>query len=427
LWSDTPPVSIKLAKLNSQPIGAGPWKFSKLIKDESGNIQTLTLVPNNLYFDKQPYLGTLTFKFYNNYSEAINGLRGQNINGIAFVPQKLKDKAAGKNINLYNFTLPQYSALFFNPNQSADLKDKDLRLALNLGIDKERIIREALDSAGVVIDSPILPGMLGYDPNIKDAQFDPDLANKTLDKKWVRIQPEEYFSIRQTAERKNYQTEIDSLKKDASSTPEIVSSTIERIENDIKKDIRQTMDPGQSFYRRDSKNNVLTLTITTADTPEYLKTAQIIATFWRNLGVQTSIQSLSAYQLNKDVVRDRNYQIFLYGEIVGADPDPYSFWHSSQSDYPGMNLTMFSDRNADKILEDARTTFSDTERAKLYKKFQEIIISEVPAVFLYTPKHLMAVSQDIKGIKIENPATPANRFQNLSDWYIKTTWHWKSN
>lgn len=426
LWSDNPPASIKLAKLNSQPVGAGAWKFSKLIKDEGGNIQTLTLAQNDLYYGRHPYLKTLTFKFYNNYTEAANGLRGQNINGIAFVPQNLKDKVGGKNINLYDFTLPQYSAIFFNPTQLSDLKDKDLRLALNLAIDKERIIREALNGAGVAIDSPILPGMLGYDQTIKDAAFDPELANKTLDKKWTRIQPEEYFNIKQTAELKNYQTEIDETKKNVSSTPEIVSSTLERINNDVKRTVRQTMDPGQSFYRKDSKGNILSLTITTADTQEYLKTAQTIATFWRALGIQTNIQSLSGYQLNKDVVRDRNYQIFLYGEIVGADPDPYPFWHSSQGNYPGMNLAMFSDRNADKILEDARTTSSNADRIKLYKKFQEILTSEIPAIFLYTPKHLMAISQDIKGVRTGNPATPANRFQYLDEWYTKTTWHWKN-
>ncbi len=427
LWSEIPPASIKLAKLNSQPVGAGVWKFSKLIKDEGGNIQTLTLAPNDLYYGQHPYLKIITFKFYNNYTEAINGLRGQNINGIAFVPQKLKDKVGGKNINLYEFTLPQYSAMFFNQNQSTELKDKDLRLALNLAIDKERIIREALDGAGVTIDSPILPGMLGYDATIKDAEFNPELANKTLDKKWTRIQPEEYFSIKQTVELKNYQTEIEEVKKNASSTPEMVSSTLEKITNDAKRTVRQTMDAGQSFYRKDSKGNILALTITTADTPEYLKTAQTIATFWRALGIQTNIQSLSGYQLNKDIVRDRNYQIFLYGEIVGADPDPYSFWHSSQGDYPGMNLAMFSDRNADKVLEEARTTFSSADRVKLYKKFQEIVTAEIPAIFLYTPKHLMAISQDIKGARIENPTTPANRFQYLSEWYTKTTWRWKSN
>lgn len=425
LWSEVPPASIKLAKLNSQPVGAGAWKFSKLVKDESGNIQTLTLAPNEFYHGVHPYLKTVTFKFYNNYTEAVNGLRGQNINGVAFVPQKLKDKASGKTINLYDFTLPQYTTAFLNQNASV-LKDKDLRLALNTAIEKERIIREALDGNGIAIDSPILPGMLGYDATVKDADFNPDTANKLLDKKWTRIQPEEYFNIKHTEELKNYQAEIEEVKKTASTTPEVVSSTLERIENDAKNSVRQTMDAGQTFYRKDSKGNVLSLTITTADTQEYLKTAQTIATFWRAIGIQTNIKALSNYELNKEVLRDRNYQIFVYGEIVGADPDPYPFWHSSQTSYPGMNLSMFSDRNVDKILEDARTTFSNADRIKLYKKFQDTLTAEVPAVFLYTPKHLMAVSQDIKGVKIGNPATPANRFQYLNEWYTKTTWKWQS-
>ncbi len=136
LWGDIPANGIRLAKLNLQPVGAGAWKFQKMIKDDTGNIQAITFSQNDRYHSIRPYFKNITFKFFNNYSEAINALRGQSITGLAFIPHKLKDKAEGKNIKIYSFSLPQYTALFFNPGQNSLLKDKDFRLSLASALDK---------------------------------------------------------------------------------------------------------------------------------------------------------------------------------------------------------------------------------------------------------------------------------------------------
>ncbi len=260
---------------------------------------------------------------------------------------------------------------------------------------------------------------------MKKIAFDINNANSILDKKWKRVQPEEYFSLQEENLLKTHKDEIDLLNTTNSSTPDIAKTAIEKIKADIKDSVRASMDNSQSFYRKDSKGEIVHIIITTADTPEYVKASELIATAWQSVGVQTSVQTVSSYQLNKEVVKDRGYQVFLYGEIIGADPDPFPFWHSSQTDYPGLNLAMFSNRNADKILEDARASFDSSARAKLYQKFQNILVEEIPAIFLYTPMHLMAANADIHGIEIKTPVNPADRFHNLNSWYIKTKWQWK--
>jgi len=134
---------------------------------------------------------------------------------------------------------------------------------------------------------------------------------------------------------------------------------------------------------------------------EFRKVAEAVGKMWQTVGVQTNIKYISKLQII-ELLKNRDYQILLYGEIMGNDPDPFPFWHSSQTNYPGLNLALFSDRDTDKILEQARSNVSDQERVKLYGQFQKILLDEIPAIFPYTPTHNMIINNGIKGIKTED-------------------------
>jgi len=83
-------------------------------------------------------------------------------------------------------------------------------------------------------------------------------------------------------------------------------------------------------------------------------------------------------------------------------------------------LSLYANRNVDKLLEDARKTADQEERLKKYQEFQTILNSELPAIFLYNPTYTYVVDQKIKDLNIQRITMPADRFNNLSDWYIKT-------
>jgi ABC-type transport system substrate-binding protein len=442
IWANIPPAAVRLAKTNLQPIGSGPWKFSKLTKDSSGNIQNYTLDRNDKYYKNTPYLKTLTFKFYTDHTQAASALKGQEVMAVSFLPNDLANKIAGKNFQLYKFQLPQYTALFFNQDAAPILRDSDMRLALNLAVDKNEVLTQALAGEGEVVNSPILKDEVGYNPNVAFPPFDVEKANQLLDKTWKRVQPEDYFKTEYDAVLKTRQNEINELKKNAATstattatttegqieqattTPEQLAEKIQQIEKEVSDSIRQDMSAEQSFYRKNKTNEVLAITITTADTPEYQKVADSIAKMWRAVGIKTKIQIVNSNQINRDVLRDRSYQALLYGEIVGSDPDPYPFWHSSQISYPGLNLALFVNRASDKILEDARATTTKKTRADLYEKFQQILAKEIPAVFLYTPTYNFLASKEIKGITLKQIFSPADRFNDLGNWYIKTKRQW---
>ena len=423
IWSEINPTNFKLAKYNLQTIGSGPWKFEKMLKNEAGAVQSYTLSPNSNYYGKKPYLGSVEFKFLDSYNEAVGLLKSQTADAVSFLPSNLKEKIGSKNFNLYKFLLPQTTAIFLNSDQKSELKELDLRRALTMAINRDQLISDVYGTDAVSSDSPLPSFEAGYQAAKKNL-YDEKAANDLLDKKWKHIEPENYFKLRQAEELKNRQSEIDATIAANSSTPEVASSTIKQINSEVNQKIRAEMNSDQLFYRADG-NNILEIELTLVDNAEYIKAGDAIASFWRKIGLPTTIHTVSAYQVNREVIKTRSYQALLYGEITGADLDLFPFWHSSQVDYPGLNLARYINRNADKLLEDARLTLDDSKRLKLYEQFQTILEDDDPAIFLFTPYHYMAIAKNIKGVNLNTLVNSSDRYRELNDWYIKTKWQWK--
>jgi peptide/nickel transport system substrate-binding protein len=108
------------------------------------------------------------------------------------------------------------------------------------------------------------------------------------------------------------------------------------------------------------------------------------------------------------------------GQFVGGESDIYSFWHSSQVNDPGLNISGFKDRKVDKLLEQIRKSVDPTYRIERYKEIQNTLMSELPAVYLYNPIYTIGVSDSIKGFYAGKTTKPINHLNNIYDWYIKT-------
>lgn len=410
------PSHIKLAKNNLEPLGSGPWQFDRLVKRDGGGIEALSLIPNKNYNGPTPQIEKFTLRFFSDQSSMLEALKTRKILAISFPPRLNTSSTPAKNLHSYSVDLPQYTALFFNLDLNPFLKDKNLRIALTAAIDKKNIVAEVLRGNAKIIESPILPGMIGYSESLSTITTTLDEANQLLDKTWQRIQPEEYFALR-TDELKKERGTIDARTKKVSTTPEIDAQ--------ILSDVKNEMSPTQTFYRRDKKNQLLSLTITTVDTPEYQKVAQHITKNWQSLGVKTAIKSINRQFFLRNVIKNRDYDTVLYGEVVGGDPDPFPFWHSSQVNYPGLNLSLYSNRTVDTLLENARATVNPVERAKLYTTFEQTLLNDAPAVFLYTPLYSILISTDVKNVAIPTIVLPSDRYKLFANWYIKTHWKWK--
>ncbi|HSH31457.1 MAG TPA: hypothetical protein VK963_02200, partial [Candidatus Saccharimonadales bacterium] len=124
--------------------------------------------------------------------------------------------------------------------------------------------------------------------------------------------------------------------------------------------------------------------------------------------------------LQQAYIRPRNYDVLLYGINLGADPDVYAYWHSSQASDPGLNLSGYASPMADKALEGARVTSDQTMRAAKYGTFLAAWASDTPAIMLYAPDYIYAVNADVSGIVAKKLVNPADRFYGVEQWTVRT-------
>ncbi|MFZ2226093.1 MAG: ABC transporter substrate-binding protein [Candidatus Moraniibacteriota bacterium] len=369
IWESIKPENFSLAELNLEPIGSGPFKYSSFQKDSKGNILSYKLVANPNYFAGKPYLSKLTFNFYTQEDAVLDAYNRKEIMGVSNLSsQKITAIKNQKSSLIHELTIPRYFAVFLNQTKSLPLADDSVREALNIATNREELIKSVLNGAGSPVYSPILPGMIGYSADLGKASVDLEKAKQLLE----------------AADWK-------------------LSDSGVRIKND----------------------KLLEINLVTTDWDEFMRLAETLKSQWEKIGVKVNIESHSVSEVQQNYIRPREYEALLFGQNVGADPDPYSFWHSTQKKDPGLNLSLFGDDTTDKLIENGRVEFDAGKRTQDYLDFQNLLVKELPAIFLCSPKYIYPVNKSIQGITAENLISPAKRFSNIAQWYIKTKRVWK--
>ena len=384
VWQDVKPVNFALSDFNLKPIGSGPYKFKKLKKDDTGKITSFELDSNRNFYDGRPYVDRIELKFYNSEDEMIDEFNKNSIESMAFVSaNNLKKVKFKKRLNIEELKLPRYFGVFFNQNEAPILSDKNIRLALNYGTDKKEIINKILDGKGLEVNSPMIGEVLDIAGDVKKYDYNPDKAKELLaGAGWVPPAggPDDKGVLTKTVKAKS--------SKDKPAT--------ER----------------------------LAIRLTTSTWPELNNVANILKEQWAKIGIELIIEALPTQDLQQ-AIKERSYQMLLFGEILNIDPDPFSLWHSSQKRDPGLNLALYDNKSVDGLLEKSRQTLNPLERIQQYQDFQKLVVEDVPAVFLYNPLYIYAQTNNIKGFNGKIISMPSDRFSNAEKWYINTKRSWK--
>ncbi|MEI7741410.1 MAG: peptide ABC transporter substrate-binding protein [bacterium] len=383
VWSDIPPSAFPFAEANlKKPVGTGPYRIEKYTYDKKGLILEYHLTRNAKYYSAAPHLDKVIFKFAPDFDAAIEALNGKQSMGLGFVPKELQEKIYEPNISLENFDLPRYRAAFFNTQSTTGVVGSlAVRQAFARATNKQTIVREALSGDGVIVNGPILPGFLGYNSTLASVYEDLDASIKLLEDDGWKI-------------------------------PE-------------GKTIREKTVKVKVGKKTEEKQIPLAFTITTLERQDFMKTAELLKEQWSRLGADITIRELSSDAIVKDVVKPRAFDVLVFDIVTNSDPDPYAFWHSSQASDAGLNLSGYTNKDADTLLEKARATLEPEARAKIYRDFQDLLMKDTPAIFLLSPKYTYAISKDIKGISPDRIILPSDRFANIVNWYITTKRAWK--
>jgi len=138
------------------------------------------------------------------------------------------------------------------------------------------------------------------------------------------------------------------------------------------------------------------------------------------IGIRVELKAMPFTELIENAVPDRTYDALLIGVNVSGDPDPYSFFHSSEVKDPGRNFSGYFTFTMDRSLETARRTTDQAKRRELYTSVFQTLSTEVPVVFLYFSDYLYAQGKQVQGLKIAPINDPRERLWNAEDWYVRT-------
>ncbi|OGI89776.1 hypothetical protein A2911_00760 [Candidatus Nomurabacteria bacterium RIFCSPLOWO2_01_FULL_40_15] len=377
LWSTSP---IELNDLNTNPVGSGPYLISKVSKQSGGTIDYYELTQFKKFRLGGPYIKNIILRFYPNESSLVTALLGGEINQINSVTPANAEILKEKKYRIESSVLPRVFGLFFNQNQNQIFTNKNIIAAINQAVDKERIVRDVLLGYGVAIDDPIPPNMIAYQK----------------------------------------------LNSGVKSTRE---ERIAKAESILEKDGWKKNDEGflekTTTEKKKKVTTKLEFSISTGNAPELAKSAELIKQDLEAVGMRVEVKTFEVGNLNQGVIRPRQYDVLLFGQIINHESDLFAFWHSSQRKDPGLNVAMYTNAKVDKILEDAFGIIDEKERIKKYSQFEDEIKKDMPAVFLYSPNFIYVVQKNLEGINIDHIASSQDRFLSIYSWYIETDKVWK--
>lgn len=344
---------------NAHPVGTGPFQV------KSASLQQVVLEPNPRYYGQKPYLAGITFQYFDSFQAALDALHRGDVQGLGGIPpEHVLDLANDPRVNLQQE--PEYAKLnLLMLNTQAPLfADDVVRRALDLAIDRSKVIQAAIGGEGVPAAGPIMPESWAFVPQSNAYTYDPTQAGHLLDQAgWV------------------------------------LPST-------------------GGLRAKDGKP--FRFVLLAVNEPDRIRTAQEISRQLRLIGVEADVQTAGWSGIVQDFLAPHHFDAVLT-EIYSAtaDPDPYPFWHSSQIKN-GLNISGWSNRIADQLLEDGRRQEDRPTRKDDYVKFQSLFAQEQPAILLYYPVYVYALPAPLKGVALGLMTQPSDRFQTVTGWYLRT-------
>jgi peptide/nickel transport system substrate-binding protein len=368
LLEGVPPEGLATADFNINPIGSGPYKFDHLILD-GGQITGVVLTSFDNYYAKKPFIPQVVFRYFPSSAAALDAYKQGEVLGISRITKDVLNEAlAQPNLSIYTSRLPQISMVLLNLNnpEVPFMQESDVRRALLLGLNRQRMISTLLQGQAIVADGPIFPGSWAYYNGIEHLEYDPDQA-------------------------------ITLLKSNGYVIP-AAGGTVRAKE-------------GQS----------LTFTLLHPDDELHTQLAQLIQSSWAQIGVQVNLQPVPYDRMVFDYLGPRTYQAALVDLNLARtpDPDPYPFWHQAEAT-GGQNYSQWDNRTASEYLEQARVNTDFGIRARLYRNFQVIFAKELPALPLYYPVYSFGVDSQVLGVQVGPLYDISDRFSNITDWYLVT-------
>ena len=357
------PSSMREADFSSSPVGSGPFAVKRVQTSEStSSTDVVRMEPNTKYYGAVSTLSRLELRAYGNESLLVKAVNSGEVSAASGLSLSAADNIKSKQYSTKHWLLNKGVYLLMN-NRSQTLQDARVRQALRYATDTSSI-RATVGDNVARLDTPILQSQI--------AQKLPAAPDYNLDK-------------------------AKALLKEAG----------------------WTYNQGQ-WKGKDGRPLAVAVT-TSSGRDEYKKIVDALKQQWSKLGVDVQLREIDTSSTTtsfvQSVLQPRDYDALLYELELGADPDVFAYWHSSQASASGYNFANYSNRTVDNDLVGGRSRTNSALRAAKYIQFVNQWLSEAPAMGLY---------QSVGSYVLNNGASivePRGSLNTMNDRYADvTTW-----
>ncbi|MFH0824875.1 MAG: peptide-binding protein, partial [Pseudomonadota bacterium] len=353
-------MDITRSRLTRNPVGSGPYMVEEWITGDR-----IVLMANNAYLGPKPCIGRMMWRMVPDSATMFLLVKSGGIDWMDLAPlqyfRQTNDDWFRDNFKKYRFLDFSYNYLGYNL-KNLKFKDKQVRQAITMAIDRERIISAVLLGLGRVAHSPYKPDTYWYNQSVPKIAYDPEKAGTLL---------------------------MQAGWKDSD---------------------------GDGILDKDGSPFEFTIVTNQGNLLRKLA-AILIQDDLKKIGIKVNIRVIEWAALLKYFVHRGNYDACLLGWRLGMDPDQTDIWNSSKVGEHELNFVSYKNQEVDGLLDQGASTFNPQERKRYYDRFQEILADEVPYTFLWVPETLPLVHSRVQGIK----ASTLGIDYNLPEWYTPET------
>lgn len=342
-----------LNSFNKQnPVGTGPFMVGEYVQGSH-----VTLVPNPYYWGEPPKVKQIVFKIVPDVNAQIAQLMAGDVDMLSIDDPTVMERLQQSDIlNLEEVRLNIYYWVALN-YEDPRFQDKRVRQALSYAIDKQAMVDNLVKGYGEVATGPIPPlQQTYYNPNVKKYPYDPEKARQLLAEAGWTPGPDGI------------------LQKDGE--PFVIN-----------------MDAGQIR--------------------QLVPATLLVQQYWEDIGIKVNVNVMDWNSFIDKVVVNRDYEANLAWWSTPADPDVYAYYASSTAG-TGYNIPGYKNPQLDELLLAGRAATSEEERVNIYNEAQELMAEELPYIYLWYPKGIVAVNKRLH--------TPEGNFAvkglYTNEWYV---------
>ena len=336
-------------------IGTGPYRF-----DSWGKGQRVVLRKWEKYYGRElgvmPPIDIKIFDIINHPITQFQSLTSKGVDEMSLTPDLWVNRTNTPDFGPDGFLLKvkypgrMYNYIGYNLRKPL-LQDKRVRQAFSHLIDREKIIKNVYFDLARSTSGPFFIDSAFYDKSIEPPEFSVEKAKAILkDDGWADTD-------------------------------------------------------GDGILRKNGQKLEFTAMYPNAN-PNYPKILPIIKEDMAKAGVQMNLMGLE-WSVVVERLEKKDFEACVLGWSMGLSPDPYQLWHSSQADVnSSSNHIGFKNAEADKLIEDIRSSFDMQKRIELCHKFHALLAEEQPYTFLFSPLSLMAINKRYHNIQVFPTGVP---------------------